>query len=46
MCFSSRIRAMMPIASESVLPLLYGRSAAVSASKMSAMAMRRASTLI
>ena len=38
MWLSPRIRAMIFSASDSVLPGLYGRSAAVSASKMSAIA--------
>jgi hypothetical protein len=37
---------MMPIDSESFFAFLYGRSAAVSASKMSAIAIARAGTLI
>ena len=37
---------MISSASDSVLPFLYGRSAAVSASKMSAIAIIRASGLI
>lgn len=39
---SSRMRRMIPTASDSVFPFLYGRSVAVSASNMSAIASTRA----